>query len=518
MLLFPTPGRGRNRVERVPERIEISTPPALRSYSSAESGDARVKEVFDLHIQELFERGEASGSVANTLNAFANQIRLLNGQVSSMQKEWQNENRLMKDKVGRLATEVATQADADRMRMIVQRFAGEVIPDSRAIVRQAIDEQSEVVDQRINSLSGEVRESVRDLEGGMSQLQKLVEDKQYAMFKSQGAFQDEIYTEIGNFEKQFHSVEKAVRLLSSSGGCAASGLDRAASSGDDASFRDLVARVDRLQGESDRHGEWATSAIDELRAEYRSFADRMLESRSDGGSLLADRPRDLESPQDWRGAVEEINRKIQDLANRVRRQARNYDTVVEDVRAVNGQIVVFNANTQRLQQAMEEIRTRLVDLPSTTDEMQAVVRRELVYYRNMLDACMRRLGATKNNIRTLNEMNTRVMSQFADLEGSIEDAAGLVQLAHDHPRGHGGRPNGGYHAFVGQGHRITPTPTPGDGNAPDSVPPNRPGGGVSLTDHVLPNAPSPPRRTREESLARARANRANVSISPDRGG
>ena len=152
--------RGRNRVERVPERIEISTPPALRSHSSAESGDARVKEVFDLHIQELFERGEASGSVANTLNAFANQIRLLNGQVSSMQKEWQNENRLMKDKVGRLATEVATQADADRMRMIVQRFAGEVIPDSRAIVRQAIDEQSEVVDQRINSLSDEVRESV----------------------------------------------------------------------------------------------------------------------------------------------------------------------------------------------------------------------------------------------------------------------------------------------------------------------------------------------------------------------
>ena len=164
--------RGRNRVERVPERIEISTPPALRSHSSAESGDARVKEVFDLHIQELFERGEASGSVANTLNAFANQIRLLNGQVSSMQKEWQNENRLMKDKVGRLATEVATQADADRMRMIVQRFAGEVIPDSRAIVRQATDEQSEVVDQRINSLSDEVRESVRDLEGGMSQLQK----------------------------------------------------------------------------------------------------------------------------------------------------------------------------------------------------------------------------------------------------------------------------------------------------------------------------------------------------------
>ena len=36
-----------------PERIEISTPPALRSQSSGESGDARAKEVFDLHIQEM---------------------------------------------------------------------------------------------------------------------------------------------------------------------------------------------------------------------------------------------------------------------------------------------------------------------------------------------------------------------------------------------------------------------------------------------------------------------------------
>ena len=62
--------RGRARVERVPERIEISTPPALRSHSSGESGDARSKEVFDLHIQEMLARGEASSSVVNTLNAF----------------------------------------------------------------------------------------------------------------------------------------------------------------------------------------------------------------------------------------------------------------------------------------------------------------------------------------------------------------------------------------------------------------------------------------------------------------
>ena len=95
-----------------------------------------------MHIQEIFERGEASHSVVNTLNAFADQIRLLNGQVSSMRREWRDENQQMRDRVSRLTAEVANQADADRMRLIVQRFAAEVIPDSRAIVRNAIDEQS----------------------------------------------------------------------------------------------------------------------------------------------------------------------------------------------------------------------------------------------------------------------------------------------------------------------------------------------------------------------------------------
>ena len=114
--------------------------------------------MFDLHIQEMLERGEVSGSVANAFHTFADQIRLLNGQVSSMQKDWRDENQQAKDRVSRLATEVATQADAGRMRMIVQRFAGEIVPDSRAIVRHAIDEQAEIVDQRINLLSSEIRE------------------------------------------------------------------------------------------------------------------------------------------------------------------------------------------------------------------------------------------------------------------------------------------------------------------------------------------------------------------------
>ena len=149
-----------------------------------------------------FRRGEASSSVVNTFNAFANQIRLLNS----------------------LATEIATQADADRMRLIVQRFAGEIIPDSRAVVRHAIDEQSEAVDQRINSLSNEVRESVREVEGGMSQLHQVVQDKRHAMFRSQAAFEDQTNTEIEKFEKRLYSIEKAVRLTASSDAPAAGPL------------------------------------------------------------------------------------------------------------------------------------------------------------------------------------------------------------------------------------------------------------------------------------------------------
>ena len=246
----------------------------------------------------MFERGEASGSVVNTLNAFANQIRLLNGQVSSMRREWHDENQQMKDRVSRLATEVGTQADADRMRLIVQRFAGEIVPDSRAIVRHAIDEQSEIIDQRINSLSNECQDSGRNVESGMGQLRQVVQDKHLAMFRSQGAFEDQTNTEVEKLEERLFSVEKAVRLPPSSDAPAASGPDRATSSGTDVSFRDLTARVDRLQGESDRHAEWATRAIDELQDERRTFADQMLESRGGRGYHIVDRLRDPDAPQD----------------------------------------------------------------------------------------------------------------------------------------------------------------------------------------------------------------------------
>ena len=92
-------------------RLLLPSDPSLPA-----NGDARAKEVFDLHIQEMLERGEVSGSVAKAFHIFADQIRLLNGQVSSMRREWSDESRQTKDKVDRLAAEIATQSDAGRMR------------------------------------------------------------------------------------------------------------------------------------------------------------------------------------------------------------------------------------------------------------------------------------------------------------------------------------------------------------------------------------------------------------------
>ena len=62
------------------------------------------------------------------------------------------------------------------------------------------------MDERINSLSTEVQGSVRNIEGEMSQLRQVIEDKRRAIFRSQGAFK-EANTEIQKFEERVFSVE-----------------------------------------------------------------------------------------------------------------------------------------------------------------------------------------------------------------------------------------------------------------------------------------------------------------------
>ena len=274
--------------------------------------------MFDLHIQEMLERGEVSGSVAKAFHIFADQIRLL---VSSMRKEWSDENRQTKDKVNRLATEIATQSDAGRMRMIVQRFAREVIPDSKAIVRQAIDEQAEVVDQRINMLSHEVHESVKDNEIATGQLRQMIQENREATRRSHAASEDEIHKDLDKLEGRMFSVEKTVGMRTPAGewdlNPAAQPPDRATSSGANASFRELNLKLEKVLLEHEKFAKWASESIGGINEEQIILADRMSRLQSGRGSQAVDRPSGPVSLQDWHEAIGEFNRKVQDLSRGV---------------------------------------------------------------------------------------------------------------------------------------------------------------------------------------------------------
>ena len=273
-------------------------------HSSGESGDARAKEVFDLHIQEMLERGEVSGSVAKAFHIFADQIRLLNGQVSSMRKDWSDENQQTKDKVSRLATEVATQSDAGRMRMIVQRFACEIFPDSKAIVRQASDEQAEIVDQRINLLSTEVHESAA------SQLCQVIQENHQAIRRSHAASEDEMLKDLEKLEVRIFSVEKTVGVRTPAGDLAASVPDRATSSGTNANFRELNLKLKRLRVEHYKLAKGVTESVGGLHEELVGLAGQVSRLRSGRGSQAVDRPSGPDSPQDWHEAIDEVHRKF----------------------------------------------------------------------------------------------------------------------------------------------------------------------------------------------------------------
>ena len=212
---------------------------------------------FDAHLQLMVERGEASGPVVTTLIAFADQIRSLNGQLVSMHRSWCDEHKQIRDSVDRMSREVTAQADADHMRLIVQQFAAEVIPDRREVVRSAIDEQSVVIDERINALSTEVQDSVRRLENGANQLQEVVRDKHHIMHRSQADFKDKTNVDIGKVEDRIASLE----ARSSAGLAAMSSSLRASDDGADTAIANLSERLDAVAWEAEQFGKWATGKI-----------------------------------------------------------------------------------------------------------------------------------------------------------------------------------------------------------------------------------------------------------------
>ena len=542
------------RASGAPERIEISTPPVPRSHSSCESGDVRAKEVFDLHIQEMLERGEVSGSVAKAFHIFADQIRVLNGQVSSMRREWSDESRQTKDKVDRLAAEIATQSDAGRMKMIVQRFAREVIPDSKAIVRQAIDEQAEVVEQRINLLSHEVHESVKDNEASTDRLRQMIQENREAVHRSHAASEDEILKDLDQLEKRIFSIEKTVGMRTPAGVWNSNPVaylpDRASGSVVDANFRELSLKIEKALLEHETFAKWASESIEGINEEHTRLVNRVSRLQSGRGSQEVDRPSEREPPQDWHEAVDEINRKMQDLARGIQRQRRDHDDIISRFETVKSHVEQYEARSAIVNRVVDGIQGQIRNLPASSDQMQPAVRRELGSLRSTLEGVMRRVSAIDGNVRTLGAANNRIMSQLFEMEGQFDEAAGIIQgvqqinEAPQQPRA--GR-NVGYNAFAGQGHRIrSPTPTPGEGDGRGTGLPVRPGGGVVSPDHVLPNVPdrvdpsradrhpispvrersdsrrvrglpdrshSPPGRARDGPRARARG---DISVSPDR--
>ena len=188
-----SPHRGSGR--EIPDRVEISTPPAVRSRSSRESEPGRDEHNVDLQL--LVERGEASGPVVATLIAFADQIRSLERQMGSMHESWCEEHKQIRNRIERLASDVGSQTDVGGMRTVVQRFASEMIPDTRLIVRAAIDEQSVIIDERINSLATGMQNSIERLENNTRTTHELIRDNHMINHRSQAAFEDKTRTEIG---------------------------------------------------------------------------------------------------------------------------------------------------------------------------------------------------------------------------------------------------------------------------------------------------------------------------------
>ena len=238
--------------------------------------------------------------------------------MSSIRREWSDESQQTKDKVNRLAAEIATQSDAGRMRMIVQRFAREVIPDSKAIVRQAIDEQAEVVEQRINLLPHEVHESVKDNEASTDRLRQMIQENSEATRRSHAASEDETLKDLEKLDKRMFSVEKTVGIRTPAGELnlnpVAQLSDRASSSVVNANFRELNLKIEKALLEHETFAKRASESIEGINEEHARLANRMSRLQSGRGSQEVDRPSEHDSPQDWHEAIDEVNRKIQDLA------------------------------------------------------------------------------------------------------------------------------------------------------------------------------------------------------------
>ena len=262
---------------------------------------------------------------------------------------------------------------------------------------------------------------------------------------------------------------------------------------------------------------WASESIEGINEEHTRLANRVSRLQGGQGSQEVDRPSEHGSPQDWHEAVDEINRKMQDLARGIQRQRRDHDDIISRFETVKSHVEQYEARSAIVNRVVDGIQGQIRNLPASSDQMQPAVRRELGSLRSTLEGVMRRVSAIDGNVRTLSAANNRIMSQLFEMEGQFDEAAGIIQgvqqinEAPQRPRE--GR-NVGYNAFAG----------PGEGNGRGTGLPVRPGGGVGLPGHVLPNVPDrvdpsradrhPINPVRERSDSRSRRARGLPDRSP----
>ena len=203
--------------------------------------------------------------------------------------------------------------------------------------------------------------------------------------------------------------------------------DRASGSMVDANFRELNLKIEKALLEHETFAKWPSESIKEINEEHTRLATRVSRLQSGRGSQEVDRPSERESPQDWHEAVDEINRKMQDLARGIQRQRRDHDDIISRFETVKSHVEQYEARSAIVNRVVDNIQGQIRNLPASSDQVQPAVRRELGSFRSTLEGVMRRVSAIDGNVRTLSAANNRIMSQLFEMEGQFDEAAGIIQ-------------------------------------------------------------------------------------------
>ena len=301
-------------------------------------------------------------------------------------------------------------------------------------MRQAIDEQAEVVEQRINLLSHEVHESVKDNEATTDRLRQMIQENLEAVHRSHAASEDEILKDLDKLEGRMFSVEKTVGMRTPAGewnpNPIAQPSDRASISVVNANFRELNLKIEKAIVEHEKFAKWASESISGVNEEQAILANRMS-LQSGRGSQAIDRSSGPVSPQDWHEAIDEVNRKVQDLSRGVQRHHGDHDDVLARFETLKSRVEQYEASSGILNQVLDDIRRQIRSLPANSEQARSAVRREIDSFRSTLEGAMRRISTVEGNIRTLNGMNNRIMAQLFEIEGHVDEAAGIIQGVQD---------------------------------------------------------------------------------------